>query len=111
MVLPYVDRVFHVGDKKITEINDKDEYLNRQTDKIEDACPPFDGEGNIFSLKNVSFSIKKKEILKDITFDVPDGSRIVLLGENGCGKTTLMRLIARLYKPKSGSMEQFCCRV
>ncbi len=107
MVLPYVDRVFHVGDKKITEMEDKDVYLNRQTNKMEDICPPFDGEGNIFSLKSVSFSIKKKEILKDITFDVPDSSRIVLLGENGCGKTTLMRLIARLCKPASGTIEQF----
>ncbi len=107
MVLPYVDKVFHVGDKKIVEIHDKDTYLNQQTKKIEDICPPYEEKGNIFSLKNVSFSVKKKEILKDITFDVPNEGRIVLLGENGCGKTTLMRLVARLYKPDNGQIEQF----
>lgn len=41
-----------------------------------------------------------------MTFDVPKGSRTVLLGGNGCGKTTLLRLIARLEKPVRGQILQ-----
>lgn len=58
-------------------------------------------------LKNVQFFVKDKEILKDITLEIPKGGRTVFLGENGCGKTTLLRLIARLYKPTGGNIAQY----
>ena len=45
-------------------------------------------------------------MLRDITLEIPKGGRTVFLGENGCGKTTLMRLIARLYKPTGGKITQ-----
>ncbi len=107
MVLPYVDRVYHVGNRKVEEIEDKETYLIEQTHKIEDICPQFEDSDPLFSIKNVSFSVKKREILKGVSFDVLSQGRTVLLGENGCGKTTLMRLIARLYKPSDGEIDQF----
>ncbi|MGN0817883.1 MAG: energy-coupling factor ABC transporter ATP-binding protein, partial [Candidatus Coproplasma sp.] len=39
--------------------------------------------------------------------EINNGERLLLLGENGCGKTTLLRLLARLYKPTNGEIEQF----
>ena len=107
MVLPFVDTVWHIGDKTVKKIADKAAYLQAQTAKIEDCCQPFAGGAPLFTLKNVKFSVKDREILKDISLEIPKGSRAVFLGENGCGKTTLMRLIARLYKPTGGSITQY----
>lgn len=43
-----------------------------------------------------------QNVLKDITFDVPESSLITLLGPNGHGKTTLLRCITGLLKPTKG---------
>ncbi|WP_244928420.1 dipeptide ABC transporter ATP-binding protein [Nocardioides sp. W7] len=40
-----------------------------------------------------------------ISFQVPEGGSLGLVGESGCGKSTTGRLITRLYKPTSGSMQ------
>ena len=55
-------------------------------------------------VKNLRFSIDKKEILKNISFDVPKGSFIGIIGPNGSGKSTLLKNIYRLYKPSSGEI-------
>lgn len=55
-------------------------------------------------VKNLRFSIDKKEILKDISFDIQKGSFVGVIGPNGSGKSTLLKNIYRLYKPSSGSI-------
>ena len=111
MVLPFVDSVWHAGDKQVTKVEDTESYLLRQTAKIADICDGGQSEGTsgdeyAFKICEINFKAKKKEILKSISCEIPKGKRTVLLGENGSGKTTLMRLLARLYKPKSGRIYQ-----
>ena len=55
-------------------------------------------------VKNLGFNIDKKEILKDVSFEVPKGSFVGIIGPNGSGKSTLLKNIYRLYKPSSGSI-------
>ena len=106
MVLPFVDTVWNIREGVVTKIENKQEYLLSQTITIDDNSDSH-GKGRVlFSLNHAAFSVKKKEILKDVNFDIYAGERLLLLGENGCGKTTLLRLIARLYKPTKGSIEQ-----
>lgn len=107
MVLPFVDTVWHIGNKTVKRIEDKAAYLQAQTAKIDDTCRPYTGGEPLFLLNKVAFSVKEREILKDISLEIPKGGRTVFLGENGCGKTTLMRLIARLYKPTGGNITQY----
>ena len=45
-----------------------------------------------------------KPVLEDIAFDVPAGSIVALVGPTGCGKTTLVQLLARFYDPQSGQI-------
>lgn len=106
VVLPFVDKVFHVGNKSVSEITDRENYLKEQSTEIKDTCSTFSGTLPVFSLSDVAFSVKEREILKGVTFDILKGSRTVLLGENGCGKTTLLRLISRLEKPTRGVILQ-----
>ncbi len=106
VVLPFVDKVFHVGNKSGKEITDREKYLKEQSAEIEDTCLEFKGTLPVFSLSDVAYSVKDRDILNGVTFDIIKGSRAVLLGENGCGKTTLLRLISRLEKPTRGVIFQ-----
>lgn len=55
-------------------------------------------------VENLEFSIDKKEILKDISFEIPKGSFVGIIGPNGSGKSTILKNIYRLYKPDSGQI-------
>lgn len=54
----------------------------------------------------VSFGYQPgKPVIKDLTFNVPKGSICAFLGENGCGKTTLLDLILGILSPHTGSIK------
>jgi ABC-2 type transport system ATP-binding protein len=57
------------------------------------------------SVKNLSKTYGKLEVLKKISFNVEQGSIIGILGPNGAGKTTTVRILTTLLKPDSGSAE------
>ncbi len=59
----------------------------------------------ILQLENVSYRIGKKQILRDVSFALPEGEILALLGSNGAGKTTLMQILLGLTKPDSGRIE------
>ena len=54
--------------------------------------------------KNVNFSYDKKEVLKNISFCIKQGSFFVLLGLNGAGKSTVFSLATRLLKLQKGEI-------
>ncbi|MDE6372562.1 MAG: ATP-binding cassette domain-containing protein, partial [Clostridia bacterium] len=107
MVMPFVDRVWHIAGGRAVEVDDREAFLKAQTKVIEDKCPAFEIKDSVFDIKGVKFSVKKRDILQDISCQIPKGGRVLLLGENGCGKTTLLRLIARLSKPSDGKIYQY----
>ncbi len=56
--------------------------------------------------KNVSFQFPDGTypVLKDISFKAEPGSTVAIMGETGCGKTSLIHLIPRFYEPTSGEV-------
>jgi sulfate/thiosulfate transport system ATP-binding protein len=52
----------------------------------------------------LSKSFKKTKVLDDVTFDVAEGEILVLLGASGSGKTTILRIMAGLEEPDTGSV-------
>ncbi|MEW9698905.1 ABC transporter ATP-binding protein [Paenibacillus sp. SI8] len=58
----------------------------------------------VLSVKNVKKSIKNKEIIKGISFDVYAGEIFGFLGPNGSGKTTTIRMLVDLIRPTEGSI-------
>src|SRR6266508_4796427 len=47
----------------------------------------------MITLENVSVGLAGRAVLEDVSFSVEPGERVVLLGVNGCGKTTLLKLL------------------
>ncbi len=58
------------------------------------------------SFQNVSFEyVKIHPVLHDVSFDLPSGSRLGIVGSTGSGKTTLSSLLLRLLDPSDGSIK------
>jgi zinc transport system ATP-binding protein len=58
----------------------------------------------IFDVKNLSFSVRGQTILQNISFEIFHGEYIAIIGPNGGGKTTLIRMLLGLQKPTSGEI-------
>ena len=55
-------------------------------------------------VKNLIFNYGVKNILNDISFEVPNGDFVAIVGKSGAGKTTLLRCLNLLNKPQSGEI-------
>ena len=58
----------------------------------------------MIELKNVSFSFPDQEILDDVSFKLEDGQYIGILGPNGGGKSTFLKVVLGLLKPEKGEV-------
>lgn len=61
----------------------------------------------IIQVENVSFSYPGSMVLKDVSFQVHEGEFIGMIGPNGGGKTTLLKLILGFLKPLKGTIKIF----
>lgn len=57
---------------------------------------------NIIEVKNLSFSYSETQVLRDISFEVEQGTFLAIVGPNGAGKSTLINLLSALLKRDSG---------
>lgn len=55
-------------------------------------------------VENASVSIERKVILQEICFSLPQKELVMVIGPNGCGKTTLLRLLMGFQKPQRGGI-------
>ena len=58
----------------------------------------------IIQLQNITKTFGKVVANRNVTMDIRRGEILSVLGENGCGKTTLMNMIAGIYYPDSGKI-------
>ncbi|MGP4040612.1 metal ABC transporter ATP-binding protein [Gracilibacillus sp. D59] len=61
----------------------------------------------IVEMKSVSFYYNERQALADVNFIIDEGDFIGLVGPNGGGKTTLIKLLLRMEKPTSGTIDLF----
>ena len=59
---------------------------------------------NIFTVKNLSFSYGKQQVLNGLDFSLHEGKITTLIGANGCGKSTLFNLMTKNLKPDQGEV-------
>ncbi|MBB6216193.1 ATP-binding cassette subfamily B protein [Anaerosolibacter carboniphilus] len=62
-------------------------------------------QGVSVTIRDISFGYAPdKLILKDVSLDIHEGKKVAIVGRTGAGKTSLMNLIAGLYKPHAGAI-------
>ena len=72
-----------------------------------DGTHKINGLRDRIALKDVCFaySADGPDVLSDVTFDIPKGRMVAIVGPSGSGKSTLINLISRLYQPTAGRIE------
>ncbi len=65
----------------------------------------------LISLENVSFGYTRNPVLKDISLSIGRGEIVTLLGPNGCGKSTLIKVMLGMLKPSQGRVAYEGCAV
>ena len=78
--------------------------IDESSESKQKGLIPINGnESKIFiEFKNISFSYNENKIYKDFSLTIFPGEWIGLVGSTGCGKTTLIKLLLKLYIPDSG---------
>jgi len=61
----------------------------------------------IFDVKNLSFSVRGQHILSNISFEIFHSEYVAIIGPNGGGKTTLIRMLLGLEEPTTGDIRLF----
>lgn len=86
------DRLIQIENQDPTITNPENGYApeGKATGKIE--------------FKNVSFGFGSTKVLQDVSFTINPGETLAVMGETGCGKTTITNLITRFYDVKDGSV-------
>nr|CBX80240.1 Ribosome modulation factor (Protein E) [Erwinia amylovora ATCC BAA-2158] len=81
------------------ERSERREVMGKANMQVEEASR----SGKIvFELENVSYAIAGKQLVRDFSRQVQRGDKIALIGANGCGKTTLLKLMLDQLKADSG---------
>ena len=89
--------------ERINELLDEEIEINDSLSK-NNVVRNLEVKGKI-EFKNVSFFYKKDDyVIKDLSFKVNPGERIAFVGPTGSGKTTIIRLLCRLYEPQKGEI-------
>lgn len=76
--------------------------INAEDESLDGEFPAPESEDIRF--ENVSFSYGEHKVLDDISFVIPKGRVTAIVGENGCGKSTLIKLLEGFNEPDSGSI-------
>ena len=81
------------------------EFLETQSTDLFDNIKKSDLDGDII-FKNISYTFKETNInaLSNISFKVKRGEKIALMGDVGSGKTTILEMLAGVYKPNNGKI-------
>lgn len=86
------------GSKKIVSIFEEEE------ENIEKGKSEFEANGDI-KLENVSFGYDENKAVENVSLTIPKGKVTAIIGPNGSGKTTVLRLIDRLYPDFEGNIK------
>ena len=85
--------------KKINKIYNETSMIAEPENPV--VLPQVKGE---IIFENVSFELEEKQILKDVSFKVPAGNTLGIIGATGSGKSSLINLLLRMYDTTEGSV-------
>lgn len=107
MAMMSVSRIFLIISKASASANRIEEVLLTPEDlsvKPESEYPRRAEEGIVFDHVSFGYNGSSKEVVKDISFSLPKGGTLGIIGATGSGKTTLLSLLMRFYDVNEGSV-------
>lgn len=57
-----------------------------------------------FGFKNISISYNKRQVIEDLSMEFPKGSIVTIVGQNGCGKSSLLKTVSKAVVPRKGKI-------
>ncbi len=92
----------NISMKRISEIMDYEREQDSGNDQCYQELEKVDGD---IVLKNVTFRYgNRKPVLDNISFTIPKGKKVALVGASGSGKSTIAKLLLKYYEPESGEI-------
>lgn len=107
MAMMSVSRIFLIISKASASANRIEEVLLTPEDlsvKPESEYPRRAEEGIVFDHVSFGYNGSSKEVVNDISFSLPKGGTLGIIGATGSGKTTLLSLLMRFYDVNEGSV-------
>ena len=113
ILLDYTQRIYSATQQILQRLRDIERSLAAadhifeifdmiEEETIEDTKPKIHGD---VEFRNVSFYYKNEDyVLKNISFKVPNGNTLALVGQTGSGKSSIINLLFRFYKEQSGDV-------
>ena len=100
-----ISKAIYDSSQGIAALNRVDAVLNEE-EKIVDSPNALEKLSfkNEISFENIHFKYDEQEILNNISFQIPHGKTVALVGHSGAGKTTLADLLIRLHDVSSGQI-------
>jgi subfamily B ATP-binding cassette protein MsbA len=96
--LTNIQRGLAAGERVIAIIDTE----NQITDKPD--ARKLDTFSSLIEFRNISFAYNTEEVLKDISFTIPKGNMVAIVGQSGAGKSTTADLLCRFYDPQGGGV-------
>ena len=89
---------------RFEEMNSQEFQKRNETTEL--YIPPGQRLGDkVIDVTNLSKSFEDKTLISDLSFSVPKGAIVGIIGGNGAGKTTFLRMLTGVEQPDSGSIE------
>jgi ATP-binding cassette subfamily B protein len=89
----------NISMRRITEILD---YKREQDGQTLNDIPTVAGD---ITIKNVTFRYgNRKPVINNLTFNIPKGKKVALVGSSGSGKSTIAKLLLKYYEPEAGDI-------
>lgn len=92
----------NISMKRISEILD---YEREQNDEAKQCYQELERVDGDIQLKNITFRYgNRKPVLNNVSFSIPKGKKVALVGASGSGKSTIAKLLLKYYEPENGEI-------
>ena len=105
-VLPFAHEVWRLRNGSLERHTGREVLCAAQPEAAELIPANARREEPVMTLCGVGWRAGGRSILQGVDLTIFRGERLLLLGDNGCGKTSLLRLMARLARPTAGEIRQ-----
>jgi phospholipid/cholesterol/gamma-HCH transport system ATP-binding protein len=79
--------------------------MTRAAEAAPDPASAQAGRGPVIALRDVTMRFRQQSVLRDLSLTVERGQTVCVIGESGCGKTVLLKLMIGLLKATKGSVQ------